>query len=309
MPHSSMRMSIGVSGTCGVCGGGGSGKPKDLFKSVATRLFKTSYDAVSDEMRAAVKAVVYAQLYGAGIKSVAENNGLPEDDVRRVVEQWRKMYPTVQTYFEGVKRACRKLGYITTLSGRRRYLPEIASTDPRRHAAACRQAINSTVQGSAADLIKQAMLRIDAELTPQAHGCGSSGGTGGGGGCSQAASQEAGSSQAAGSLDSEDAMSSEVAASQAYAAAHAAAGPALPTARRGRLLLQIHDELLFEVEEAHASELQAIVRAAMQEATWAGGEPLLVPLRVSLKQGRSWGTLKLVEEVETMTQEPRASQP
>ena len=104
-------------------------------------------------------------------------------------------------------------------------------------------------------------------------------------------------------------MSSEVAASQAYAAAHAAAGPALPTARRGRLLLQIHDELLFEVEEAHASELQAIVRAAMQEATWAGGEPLLVPLRVSLKQGRSWGTLKLVEEVETMTQEPRASQP
>lgn len=220
---------------------------RDLFRLVATRLFDCPYAAVTEQMRAVVKAVTYAQLYGAGIKSVAEAHGLPQDKVRHVVEQWRARYPRVQAYLEEVKHQCRKCGYIETIAGRRRYLPEIRSADEGKRAAACRQAINSTIQGSAADLIKQAMLRIDRELTPQ----------------------------------------------------H---GPALQSARTGRLLLQIHDELLFEVEEGRAEQLQAIVRAAMQEATLVEGKPLRVPLKVALKHGRSWGTLKLVEEVESATQ-------
>ena len=123
-------------------------------------------------------------------------------------------------------------------------VPEIRSDDDKKRAAACRQAVNSTVQGSAADLIKQAMLRIDAELTPPR-------------------------------------------------------GAALPNAARGRLLLQIHDELLFEVEASRAPALQAVVRNAMQEVKTGGdGKALRVPLRVQLKQGASWGDLDVVEDVE-----------
>ena len=215
---------------------------------MATRLFRCGLDEVSDEMRRAVKAVTYAQLYGASARTTAQQHGLAEADVRRVAEQFARAYPRVQAYLAQVVRDCRKRGYVETLAGRRRYLPEIRAAEPKRAAAARRQAINSTVQGSAADLIKQAMLRLDARLTP----------------------------------------------------AH---GPALHRAGSGRLLLQIHDELIFEVEEAKAAQLQARVRNAMQDASWLhDAETLRVPLRVQLKQGKSWGELKVLEELETMTQ-------
>ena len=80
-------------------------------------------------------------------------------------------------------------------------------------------------------------------------------------------------------------------------------GPALPNARRGRLLLQIHDELIFEVEERYAPELRARVRLAMTDESGVhGAGTLRVPLRVQLKQGRSWGELEVVEDIEAHTQ-------
>ena len=197
---------------------------------------------MTDDMRAAVKAVTYAQLYGAGPKSVAQSSGLPEADVRRVIESFQRSYPRVSSYFADVYRDCRKNGYVQTLSGRRRFLPEIRSTDPKKAAAAKRKATNSTVQGSAADLIKQAMLQIDERLTPSHGPC------------------------------------------ALHSSKHA-----------GRLLLQIHDELIFEVESGRVEELQRLVRHAMQEAH---GMELRVPLLVQIKVGPSWGELQKVEEVE-----------
>jgi len=140
-----------------------------------------------------------------------------------------------------VKVQCRTDQHIKTLSGRRRHIVGIRAADKAAKAKAERQAVNSIVQGSAADLIKNAMIAIDAELNPPtgaAHGGG---------------------------------------------------------AQRGRMLLQIHDELLFEVAEAHAPALRERVRRIMQAITTSEGQPLRVPLRVQIKQGLSWGELEAIE--------------
>ena len=166
--------------------------------------------------------------------------------VSRTFEQFRRSYPRLQQYFSEVYRSCRQCGYIETLAGRRRYLPEIRSDNPRKAAAARRQAINSMIQGSAADLIKQAMLKIDERLTPTD-------------------------------------------------------GHALHRPECGRLLLQIHDELVFEVEQSHAAHLRNYVRDAMQEANCLNGKPLRVPLLVHMKCGPSWGSLSPFGKVDAPT--------
>ncbi len=151
----------------------------------------------------------------------------------------------VNRWKEAVLGRCKRVGYAETISGRRRDLRvRFRASDREVVAQAERQAVNTEVQGSAADVVKKAMARIDEQLD----------------------------------------------------AAAAAAGLERPDARTGRLLLQIHDELLYEVEEAHAPRLRAIVREAMAEG-W--GTPLRVPLRVVLRQGPSWGSLDVVDDDET----------
>ena len=212
----------------------------DLFRAMSARLFDVPIEQVSDTVRGRVKALTYAILYGAGVNKLTEDLEISVEQAREYMQYWRTAYPGVERYLEQVKKRCRANGYIETISGRRRYLPYIKAREDKARRGAERQAINSTVQGSAADLIKQAMIDIDAELNPT-HG-------------------------------------------PAYGAG----------ALSGRLLLQIHDELIFEVDEEHAPALRAKVRRAMESVSYGGA--LKVPLRVQVKQGYSWGDLAVVPD-------------
>lgn len=212
----------------------------DLFRGMAAKLFRVPLTAVTDTMRQRVKAVTYATLYGCGIKKLVEDMEVPEDAALKYMTAMRDAYPQVYRHLDEIKRKCRRLGYIETISGRRRYLPAIKAADIKERRGAERQAINSTVQGSAADLIKQAMIDIDGTLNPL------------------------------------------------HAPTHGGG------ANIGRLLLQIHDELIFEVIESEAPQLRAKVRKAMEGVTYGG--KLRVPLSVQIKQGPSWGCLSVVDE-------------
>ena len=213
---------------------------------MASRLFRRPLEHVTPELRERAKKVCYSVLYGAGTRSVMEELGIEWEAAKRTIDGWFEAYPGVQAYFQSVRSRCKRDGFVTTLSGRRRYLPSIKSADARLRKEAERKAVNSVCQGSAADLIKLAMIRIDRVLQAPA-------------------------SDAAGSD---------------------AAGGTIPTAAPGRLLLQIHDELIFEVAHDRAGALRELVERAMIEAT-----PLRVPLQVRLKQGASWGELQVVHDV------------
>lgn len=208
----------------------------DVFRSMAGRVFSLPVSRVSEELRDRAKTLSYAIMYGAGTKRLVEQLGLERSGAVRLQQEWDNTYPGVKAYVKKVKQECWKDGHVTTIGGRRRHLAAIRSTDSGDRAKAERQAVSTKCQGSAADLIKMAMVRLDEELLPTD-------------------------------------------------------GPAMHAAASGRLLLQIHDELIFEVEEAHAPALCRQVRAAMQDAM-----ELCVPLRVNIKQGRSWGELEKVED-------------
>lgn len=199
------------------------------------------------------------------------------DEVRTLLVQWDRMHTGAIQWIQRAKSHCRKVGYIETLSRRRRYIPAAQSSDSEERARGDRQAVNSILQGSAADIIKRAMVRLDAELA--------------------AASSSL--EHAAERNDEHGALVTDPRARERERAPTAAAERAcvgVPSRRVGRLMLQIHDELLFEVDEAGAEELRRRIRKAMVEA-WP--ERLRVPLRVTIKQGPSWGELEVVDDEET----------
>ena len=97
----------------------------DIFRSMASRLFACPLAKVNEDLRDRAKKVCYAVLYGAGAKCVMEQLGVEWAAAKRMIDGWFESYPGVQAYFQLVKRRCKKDGYVTTLTGRRRYLPSI----------------------------------------------------------------------------------------------------------------------------------------------------------------------------------------
>ena len=148
--------------------GASPGARRDIFRSIASRLFGVPFEEVSDELRSRAKSAAYATLYGSGIAHLVNELKIREADARKLQRDWNATYATAYRFAQEVKRDCRRHGYVTTLSGRKRFLPDIKSKDRAAQSRAERQAVNSVVQGSAADLIKKAMVRLDAELQPEA---------------------------------------------------------------------------------------------------------------------------------------------
>ena len=209
----------------------------DLFETIARRLFALPpAAAVSSEQRGRAKSTSYAIFYGAGPGKLVEELAVELDDAKQMIEDWHAAFPTVKGWTERVAAGCAVDGFVTTIGGRKRYLHGIRSRNDAEKRKARRQASNTVCQGSAADLIKQAMLHIDARLAPPD------------------------------------------------------APHVLHRAAPGRLLLQIHDELLFEVAEEAAPALRDLVREAMTARVAA----LRVPLQVRIKQGPTWGSLDAV---------------
>ncbi len=196
---------------------------EDLHSFVASRAFGVPIDEVNAELRRRVKAMSYGLAYGLSAYGLAAQLKISTEEAKVQMEQYFSRFGGVRDYLEGVVDQARKDGYTSTVLGRRRYLPELDSSNRQVREAAERAALNAPIQGSAADIIKVAMINVDTAL------------------------QEAG--------------------------------------LASRMLLQVHDELLFEVAPGERDALEALVREQMGNAY-----PLDVPLEVSVGFGRSWDT-------------------
>jgi DNA polymerase-1 len=193
----------------------------DIHVRTASQVFGIPPEQVSEEQRARTKAINFGIIYGQGAFGLAQQLRVSQADARAYIGHYFEQYPGVKRFLDATKARARELGYAQTLAGRRRYLPDLRSTNRMLRQAAERMASNSVIQGTAADLMKQAMVEIDAELR-----------------------------------------------------------------RRGlaaRMILQVHDELVFEVEPGAAAELQELVLEKMQ-----GVAKLLVPLEVHVGKGANW---------------------
>jgi DNA polymerase-1 len=194
---------------------------RDFHSITAARVFGVDADAVTTEQRAKIKAMNYGLAYGLSAFGLSQQLGIEPSEARGLMEEYFLTFGGIRDYLAGVVDEARRSGFTETIMGRRRYLPDLTSDNRQRRETAERMALNAPIQGSAADLIKVAMLRT----------------------------QEA--------MD--------------------AAGLA------SRMLLQVHDELVFEVAPGEREALEALVRQQM-----GGAADLRVPLDVSVGTGRSW---------------------
>jgi len=194
---------------------------EDLHSFVASRAFNVPIDDVTPELRRRVKAMSYGLAYGLSAYGLAAQLKISTEEAKVQMEQYFARFGGVRDYLHEVVDQARKDGYTSTVLGRRRYLPELDSSNRQVREAAERAALNAPIQGSAADIIKVAMINVDKAL------------------------KDAG--------------------------------------LKSRMLLQVHDELLFEVAPGERDEVEKLVREQMGNAY-----PLDVPLEVSVGFGRSW---------------------
>ena len=194
---------------------------EDLHSFVAARAFGVPIDEVTAELRRRVKAMSYGLAYGLSAYGLASQLKISTEEAKEQMEQYFARFGGIRDYLRDVVDQARKDGYTSTVFGRRRYLPELDSSNRNVREAAERAALNAPIQGSAADIIKVAMINVETAL------------------------KEAGLSS--------------------------------------RMLLQVHDELLFEVAPGERAALEELVRDKMGSAY-----QLDVPLEVSVGYGRSW---------------------
>lgn len=194
---------------------------RDFHSITAARVFDVAAEDVTVEMRAKIKAMNYGLAYGLSAFGLGQQLGIEPAEARGLMDEYFETFGGIRDYLSGIVEVARKSGYTETIMGRRRYLPDLTSDNRQRREMAERMALNAPIQGSAADLIKIAMLHVDRAIA------------------------EAG--------------------------------------LRSRMLLQVHDELVFEVAEGESGRLDALVREQMGSAA-----DLLVPLDVSVGTGRSW---------------------
>jgi DNA polymerase I len=194
---------------------------EDLHSFVASRAFGVPIEEVTGELRRRVKAMSYGLAYGLSAYGLAAQLKISTEEAKVQMNQYFARFGGVRDYLMDVVEQARKDGYTSTVLGRRRYLPELDSSNRQVREAAERAALNAPIQGSAADIIKVAMIEVDKAL------------------------KEAG--------------------------------------LASRMLLQVHDELLFEIASGEREQVEALVRAKM-----GGAYPLDVPLEVSVGYGPSW---------------------
>uniref|UniRef100_A0A0K8V363 DNA polymerase theta n=2 Tax=Bactrocera latifrons TaxID=174628 RepID=A0A0K8V363_BACLA len=137
---------------------------RDIFNAIAARWHKLAENAVSTELRDGTKQICYGIVYGMGMRSLADALKCTEQEATSLSQQFHLAYPGIRAYTDKVVKFARNNGYIETITGRRRYLEHINSGEPQQKKHAERQAINSTIQGSAADIAKNAILRMEKNI-------------------------------------------------------------------------------------------------------------------------------------------------
>ncbi len=202
---------------------------EDIHATTAAKVFGVQPEEVTKEMRRKAKEVNFGIMYGIGPFGLATRLDIPQSEAKEIISTYFERFPGVREYITATIEEARKNGYVSTLLGRRRYFPDINSKNFPVRSNAERQAINMPIQGTAADMIKIAMIRIDGKLRGKTRA-------------------------------GDD-------------------GPPLLT----KMLLQVHDELVFEVPRGELGRVTKLVREEMENAL-----PLHVPVLVDVGSGRNW---------------------
>ncbi|WP_149570629.1 DNA polymerase I [Serratia bockelmannii] len=195
---------------------------KDIHRATASEVFGVPLDKVTGEQRRSAKAINFGLIYGMSAFGLARQLGIPRGEAQRYMDLYFERYPGVLDYMERTRQQASEQGYVSTLDGRRLYLPDVRSSNGMRRKAAERAAINAPMQGTAADIIKRAMIEVDAWLQ----------------------------------------------------------GQEKPLVRA---IMQVHDELVFEVHESVLEEASQRIRQLME-----GSMTLAVPLKVDVGVGMNW---------------------
>ena len=194
---------------------------EDLHTTSASLVFGVKPAEVDAELRRQIKAISYGLAYGMGAYGLSQSLDIEVGAAQKLMDEYFKRFGGVRDYLAEVVEVARKLGYTETIMGRRRYFPDLTNPDRQRREMAERMALNAPIQGSAADIVKNAMLNADSLLKSEK--------------------------------------------------------------LQSRLLLQVHDELVFEVAKGEKDQVEKLARTAMAKAA-----SLLVPLDVSIGVGSSW---------------------
>lgn len=193
----------------------------DIHTATASNVFKTPLAEVTRDQRSAAKAVNFGIIYGQSAFGLAQNLSISRIEAKTIIDSYFEQFKTIKTYMEKVVSDARELGYVETIMKRRRYLPDINSTNAIVRGFAERNAVNAPIQGSAADIIKMAMIAVHK------------------------------------------AMKSENV--------------------KSKMILQVHDELVFDVHVSEEIMMQLLVKSAMENAI-----NLIVPMEVELKLAQNW---------------------
>ncbi len=141
---------------------------QDIHRATAAEVFGMLPDQVSTEQRRNAKAINFGLIYGMSAFGLGKQLGIGRGEAQSYIDLYFARYPGVRAYMDETREKARELGYVETVMGRRLYLPEINARNAQRRQYAERTAINAPMQGTAADLIKRAMITIDAWLSEQA---------------------------------------------------------------------------------------------------------------------------------------------
>ncbi|MBI4088575.1 hypothetical protein HY415_00565, partial [Candidatus Kaiserbacteria bacterium] len=224
-----LRLAAILSGDKKLCNIFKSGR--DVHQEVAAHVFHVAPEAVNQEMRRRAKVINFGILYGMGVNALRAQLGSTTAEAHQFLDDYFHTFKTLSEYLEETKGFARKHGYTETLFGRRRQFPEMKSSLPYVRAQAERMAINAPLQGTQADIIKLAMVRVDEMLTKE----------------------------------------------RAQEDVH--------------LLLQVHDELVYEIREERVRELGEQIKKIM-ESVLTMEETRGVPIIAAIKTGPDWGSMK-----------------
>ncbi len=196
----------------------------DVHRSTASLIFDVPLEEVTSDQRRIAKTINFGVMYGMGVHSLAKDLQITHGEAKQFIEQYFQRYSAVKSFVEATQRKAEQIGSVSTLLGHVRTITEINSRSAVERAKAQRIAVNTVIQGTAADIMKLAMLRVDALLKQR-------------------------------NLEA-------------------------------TLLLQIHDELIFEAPDAEVEQVKSALKEAMEHAV-----KLSVPLKTSIEVGKSWGDI------------------
>ena len=200
-------------------------RDEDIHAATASQVYGVALDSVTPDMRRIAKIMNFGVIYGLSAYGISQQTDLPRDEGAKFIESYFSRYPGIRDYLDATKAQARKLGYLETMCGRRRYIPEVNASNFQVRQAAERMAVNMPIQGTAADIIKLAMISIDQRMQQEG--------------------------------------------------------------LRTWMILQVHDELIFEVPEEESETMRSLILELMPAAL-----ELNVPLKVELKTGYTWGDME-----------------